>query len=49
MNNEGGSRIVAACLDEDIAQALSTDGSLNFMRMMFDPTRMRPGFSIGHL
>jgi hypothetical protein len=42
MNNEGASRIVAACLGEDILQALSTDGCLNFMRMMFEPTRMRP-------
>jgi hypothetical protein len=41
MNNEGASRIVAACLDEDIVQALSTDGCLNFMRLIFDPTRMR--------
>ena len=42
MNNEGASRIVAACLDEETVRALSTDGCLNFMRMMFEPTRMRP-------
>ena len=42
MNNQGASRIVAACLDEETIRALSTDGCLNFMRMMFEPTRMRP-------
>jgi transcriptional regulator with XRE-family HTH domain len=42
MNNEGASRIVAACLDEETVRSLSTDGCLNFMRMMFEPTRMRP-------
>lgn len=42
MNNEGASRIVAACLDEETTRALSNDGYLNFMRMMFEPTRMRP-------
>jgi transcriptional regulator with XRE-family HTH domain len=42
MNNEGAARIVAACLDEETVRALSTDGSLNFMRMMFEPTQMRP-------
>jgi transcriptional regulator with XRE-family HTH domain len=42
MNNEGAARIVAACLDEETIQALSADGYLNFMRMMFEPTCMRP-------
>ena len=43
MNDEGAARIVAACcLDEETVRALSTDGSLNFMRMMFESTRMRP-------
>jgi hypothetical protein len=42
LNNEGASRIVAACLDEETVRAVSTDGCLNFMRMMFEPTRMRP-------
>ena len=41
MNNKGASRIVAACLDEETVRAVSTDGCLNFMRMMFEPTRMR--------
>jgi transcriptional regulator with XRE-family HTH domain len=42
MNNEGAAHIVAACLDEETVRSLSTDGSLNFMRMMFEPTQMRP-------
>jgi transcriptional regulator with XRE-family HTH domain len=42
MNNEGAARIVAACLDEETVRGLSADGCLNFMRMMFEPTRMRP-------
>jgi hypothetical protein len=42
MNNEGASRIIAACLDEETVRAVSTDGCLNFMRMMFEPTQMRP-------
>lgn len=42
MNNEGAARIVAACLDEETVRSLSSDGSLNFMRMMFEPTQMRP-------
>jgi len=42
MNNEGASRIVAACLDEETVRTLSTDGYLNFMRMMFERTQMRP-------
>jgi hypothetical protein len=47
MNNQGAARVVAACLDEETVRAVSTDGSLNFMRMMFEPTRMRPRISIG--
>ena len=42
MKNEGAAHLVGACLDEETIRALSTDGALNFMRMMFEPMRMRP-------
>jgi transcriptional regulator with XRE-family HTH domain len=42
MSNEAATRIVSACIGELTVQALSPDGALNFMRMMFEPTEMRP-------
>jgi transcriptional regulator with XRE-family HTH domain len=42
MNNEAAARIISACLDEGTIRALSPGGALNFMRMMFEPTQMRP-------
>jgi transcriptional regulator with XRE-family HTH domain len=42
MSNESARRLVASCLDEATIRALSADGALNFMRMMFEPLQMRP-------
>jgi transcriptional regulator with XRE-family HTH domain len=42
MMNDGAGRVVSACLDRPTVRALSKDGALNFMRMMFEPERMRP-------
>jgi transcriptional regulator with XRE-family HTH domain len=42
MSNEAAAWIVSACLDERTVRALSPDGALNFMRMMFEPAQMRP-------
>lgn len=42
MNNAGATRLVAACFDEAMLRSLSRDGSLNLMRMMFEPSQMRP-------
>jgi len=42
ISNEAAARIVSACFDEGTVRALSPDGALNFMRMMFEPTQMRP-------
>ena len=42
MRNEGAARFVSACLDERTVRALSADGALNLMRMMFEPKQMRP-------
>jgi transcriptional regulator with XRE-family HTH domain len=42
MSNIGATRLVSACLDEATLRAVSPGGVLNFMRMMFEPTQMRP-------
>jgi transcriptional regulator with XRE-family HTH domain len=42
MNNQSATRLVSACFTPAILQSLSTDGALNLMRMMFEPTEMRP-------
>jgi transcriptional regulator with XRE-family HTH domain len=42
MGNASADRLVSACLNEATIQSLSTDGRLNFMRMMFEPAQMRP-------
>ncbi len=42
MHNNGAARLVAACFDEATLRALQADGALNLMRMMFEPSQMRP-------
>jgi transcriptional regulator with XRE-family HTH domain len=42
MSNASAARLVSACLDQATIQSLSSDGRLNFMRMMFEPLQMRP-------
>lgn len=42
MSNVGATRLVSACLDEATLRAVSPGGVLNFMRMMFEPSQMRP-------
>jgi transcriptional regulator with XRE-family HTH domain len=42
MSNDSATRLVSMCLDQATIQSLSPDGHLNFMRMMFEPTQMRP-------
>jgi transcriptional regulator with XRE-family HTH domain len=42
MSNVGATRLVSACLDDATLRAISPGGGLNFMRMMFEPTQMRP-------
>ncbi len=42
MSNASASRLVSALFSPAVLQSLSTDGTLNLMRMMFEPTEMRP-------
>jgi transcriptional regulator with XRE-family HTH domain len=42
MNNAGATRLVSACFDDATLRSLSRDGALNLMRMMFEPSQMRP-------
>jgi transcriptional regulator with XRE-family HTH domain len=42
MNNQSAARLISACSTPAILPSLSTDGSLNLMRVMFEPTEMRP-------
>jgi transcriptional regulator with XRE-family HTH domain len=42
MSNIGATRLVSACLDEATLRSISPGGVLNFMRMMFEPSQMRP-------
>ena len=42
MSNASAARLVSACFDQATLHALSADGTLNFMRMMFEPSQMRP-------
>jgi transcriptional regulator with XRE-family HTH domain len=42
MRNAANERIVARCVSTDNLAALSPDGRVNFMRLMFSPTGMRP-------
>jgi transcriptional regulator with XRE-family HTH domain len=42
MSNASAARLVSACLGEATIRSLSPNGRLNFMRMMFDRSEMRP-------
>ncbi len=42
MSNDSATRLVSMCLDEATIRSLSPDGRLNFMRMMFERSQMRP-------
>jgi hypothetical protein len=42
MHNKSAGRLVTACFDEATLRALSAGGAINFMRMMFEPSQMRP-------
>jgi transcriptional regulator with XRE-family HTH domain len=42
LSNRGAKALVSACLDARTLESLSGGGSLNFMRMVFEPTMMRP-------
>ena len=42
VSNDSATRLVSACLDDVTVRSLSSGGSLNFMRMMFEPSQMRP-------
>jgi transcription regulator MmyB-like protein len=42
MSNASAARLVSACLGEATIRSLSLNGRLNFMRMMFDRSEMRP-------
>lgn len=42
MSNIGATRLVSTCLDETTLRSVSPGGVLNFMRMMFEPSQMRP-------
>jgi transcriptional regulator with XRE-family HTH domain len=42
LSNRGAQALVSACLDARTLESLSRGGFLNFMRMVFEPTMMRP-------
>lgn len=42
MQNSAASRIVAGCVEAGALRALSPDGPLNFMQLMFSPRGLRP-------
>jgi transcriptional regulator with XRE-family HTH domain len=42
MRNAAAGRIIARCIDESAMARLSPDGRLNFLRMYFDQSGMRP-------
>lgn len=42
MQNGGSTRIIACCLDGGAIRALSPDGQLNFMQLMFSTNGLRP-------
>jgi transcriptional regulator with XRE-family HTH domain len=41
-SNQSASHLIAACFTPAMLQSLSTDGALNLMRVMFEPSEMRP-------
>jgi transcriptional regulator with XRE-family HTH domain len=42
MQNAAATRIIASCLEAGAIQALSSDGQLNFMQLMFSANGLRP-------
>jgi transcriptional regulator with XRE-family HTH domain len=42
MHNRSAGFLMAEVFGDDAPRALTTDGQVNFMRMMFEPTQMRP-------
>jgi transcriptional regulator with XRE-family HTH domain len=42
MRNAASSRIIGACVDKEDLQRLSSSGYLNFIRLMFDASGLRP-------
>jgi transcriptional regulator with XRE-family HTH domain len=42
VSNQSASRLIAACFTPPKLQSLSADGAFNLMRVMFEPTEMRP-------
>jgi transcriptional regulator with XRE-family HTH domain len=42
MKNHASTRIIHACVSEEHLRRLSSDGYVNFIRLMFDPRGMRP-------
>src|SRR6267154_108044 len=42
MQNDASTRIIACCLERDAIPALSPDGRLNFMQLMFSANGLRP-------
>jgi transcriptional regulator with XRE-family HTH domain len=41
-SNQSASHLIAACFTPVMLQSLSADGALNLMRVMFEPSEMRP-------
>jgi transcriptional regulator with XRE-family HTH domain len=48
MHNKAAWRLISLCIDEAAITSLSPDGMLNFMRMMFEPSQMRPRIENWH-
>jgi transcriptional regulator with XRE-family HTH domain len=42
MSNQSAAHLIAACFTPTMLQSLSAEGALNLMRVMFEPTEMRP-------
>jgi transcriptional regulator with XRE-family HTH domain len=42
LSNDSATQLFSVCMDTATLQSLSPDGTLNFMRLMFEPAQMRP-------
>jgi transcriptional regulator with XRE-family HTH domain len=42
LSNDSATQLFSLCMDTATLQSLSPDGTLNFMRLMFEPAQMRP-------
>jgi transcriptional regulator with XRE-family HTH domain len=42
LSNDSATQLFSVCMDAATLQSLSPDGTLNFMRLMFEPAQMRP-------